>query len=140
MRKEELINKWVSCVEFYYKDSHQTIDNSNLVHPDDHEIIKNKSTFTYYKCVSIEKEYIKVKSSSVSLRIKPEAVKRVYPDPKFEFGDVVQYNSSKKGRLILVISRLEWHLKEQVFYYYADHSGKQYKKRLSGEELTFFDV
>ena len=97
MKKEQLINRWVSSTQLYYQDKNQIIDNLHLVHPDDRHIVRNTPIFTYFQCVSIEGDYLRVKSKYPSIRIKPEAVTKVYPDPKFEYGDLVEYNSSKKG-------------------------------------------
>ena len=139
MKKESFINKWVSCVTLYYQDKFQTIDNTSLVHPDFHNVVKDRSINTIFQCISIDGDYLELKAGNLIVKVKPEAIKKVYPDPEFHIGDVVTYNSSKKGQLILTINRLIWHDKEQTFLFFGLLNAKEYKKRFSGSELTLFN-
>ena len=136
MEKENFRNKWVSCITLYYQDKFQTIDNTFLVHPDFHSTVKNQLTTTIFQCVSVDNDYLELKAGQLILQVKPEAIKQIYPDPKFQIDDLVSYHSSKKGKLTLKVSQLIWHEKEQAFYFFALLNDKAYKKRFSESELS----
>jgi hypothetical protein len=136
MEKENFRNKWVSCITLYYQDKFQTIDNTSLVHPDFHATVKNQLTNTLFQCISVDNDYLELKAGHLILQVKPEAIKQIYPDPKFQIGDLVSYHSSKNGKLTLTVNQLIWHEKEQAFYFFALLNDKAYKKRFSESELS----
>ncbi len=130
---EDFINKWIYFELLYYKDKFQTIDNLEFVHPNDRDFVKTHLTNTFYQCIGVEGEYLKVKSKNNLLRIKPRIIKGYLPTPKFIWGDKV----IEKGKLDTeaVIDDFFWHQNKEQYLFYVRVNGKRKSKQLTDNEL-----
>jgi hypothetical protein len=99
------------------------------------DFAKNKVGFAFGKCIGIFGEYLIIHNDEYEIRMQPELVHRIYPTPKFEWGDKVQEveRPEIKGEIINFI----WHLKDQEYKYFIKVNGKPKSRRYNPDELTF---
>ncbi|MDC0257965.1 RNA 2'-phosphotransferase, partial [Crocinitomicaceae bacterium] len=81
-----------------------------------------------------------MKSNTIQFRILSEAVDKIYPTPRFQYGDFVAYRSSKKGWIIGEVTKLVWHEKDQEFKYYLSINEKEEKRWLDPDRIEPFNL
>jgi hypothetical protein len=127
------INKWVFCKKLYYQDENITIDELDLVFPDDVQLVKTLVGIGMAKCVGVQSEYLILDNTEVTVRVKEGAVSRVLPDPKFDLNEAVR--EIERPEVKGTIGKLLWHDKLGDFMYHL-RIGKSLKsRRYNGEEL-----
>ena len=133
MEIKSYIGKWLSSMHIYWKDTFQEIDNLQYVLEEDREYAKNKIGYAFGKCIGIIGEYLIIHNDKYDIRIRPELVHRIYPTPRFEWGDKVQEVARPeiKGEIINIL----WHVKDDEYKYFIKVNGKPKSRRYSPNEL-----
>ena len=119
------INNWI-----YYpwlKNSQQ----DNLIHTEDLGEIKGLGIA---KCIKEDDDFITIKIKNGYCRVKKEGIKRLLPQPKFEWGDYVI--KLKRPGIKATIDDFFWHHNKGEYIYYIKVDGKRKSKQFSADELS----
>ncbi|MGM9507893.1 hypothetical protein ACS5NO_09205 [Larkinella sp. GY13] len=131
---KEYIGEWVSCKTLYYKDVNIQISRLDLVHSLDVEFVRTNRTATIFKCVGITKDdFIILKAKKITIRVKIDAIDRVFPRSKFDFKDRVF--EKERPSIVGEIDDIIWHQKDGEFKYFISINGKLKSKRYGPNEL-----
>jgi hypothetical protein len=133
MKTKEFLYKWAVCEILYYEDEFQTINKLHLVHIDYQGFVKKNLSQTLYYCFDIDDDYLFLRSKTYILKVKPEAIRKIYPTPLFSWGDSVQ--EIERPEITGEIDNIIWHQKDQEFKYYIKVNGKVKSRRYSPNEL-----
>jgi hypothetical protein len=136
MEIKEFINKWMSSdliYDNYSKNESCRTDNLQYVMDEDREFAKNNVGYAFGKCIGIIENYLIIQDKRGILRIMPELIHRIYPTPKFEWGNKVQEVARPeiKGEIENII----WHMKDNEFKYFIKVNGKSKSRRYNPDEL-----
>lgn len=134
MKIQDYINRWMFCKTLYYEDSHLKVDELFLVHDADREFVINNRTQALFKCISVvDNSFLLIKAKGFNIRVKAEAVRRLLPDSKFDYDELVREMSRPEitGKIDLII----WHEKDSEYKYYISINGKSKSRRYSANEL-----
>ena len=127
------VNKWLSSDIIYWKDEFQEINNLLCIKEEDRDFVKNNIKIAFGKCIGTEGGGLILFNCNFTIHIKPQLVKKIFPTPKFEWGNEIQevIRPQIKG----VIEKIEWHYKNQMYVYYINIDGKMKSRRYNGDEL-----
>lgn len=121
------------CKKLYYRDENITIDELDLVFPDDVPLVKSLIGIGMAKCTGMQGEYLVLDNTEVTVRVKAGAITQVLPDPTFDLNETVREvaRPEVKG----TIGKLLWHDKLGDFMYHLQIGKSLKSRRYRADEL-----
>ena len=137
--KDKYIGNWVVGDKLWaqYSDNQNidiNIDKRMFVYIEDRYLIKNHMFIGLCYCLDKWGEFYILQKEELKIRVKEEAIVKIIPQKStFFWGDNVQ--EVNRPQIIGVIEKIEWHYKEQKYFYYISINGKMKSRRYYDEDL-----